>query len=157
LAPWEKAENLREDLMGIIPKPDRSTFQPNPRESDQNPELDIGWGEGGLSDGRPYRLELWAKDQESFLTFFFSIIGLEEMSEDDFPDFLVKEGLIKLIGQKSAGAVRIIDSSQKEMWSVTVRLKDKNGTYAVFGPLLKEWNLYPRQEAKGALPKSQGP
>jgi hypothetical protein len=129
--------------MKKFPKPDRSTFQPNPRKSDENAELDIGWGEGEISDRRPYRVEFWAKDQDSLLTFFFSIIGLEEISKDDFPDFLVKEGLIKFIGRKSAGTVRILDSSKNEMWSVTVRLKDKDETNAIFGPLLKEWNLYP--------------
>jgi hypothetical protein len=129
--------------MEIIPKPDRSTFEPNARKSDKNPETDIGWGEGKLSDRRPYRVEFWSKDQDFFLTFFFSIIGLEEFPKDDFPDFLGKEGLIKFIGRKSAGTVRIFDSSQNEMWSVTVRLSDKDGTHAIFGPLLKEWNLYP--------------
>ena len=116
----------------------------------------MGWGEGRFADGRPFRVEFWSKDQESFLTFFFPIIGLEEMPKEEFPDFLVKGGLINFIGQKSAGAVRICDSSQKEMWSVTVRLKDKNETHAIFGSLLIEWNLYPRREGKGSLPNSQG-
>jgi hypothetical protein len=103
LALWKKAENLVEGVMEKFPKPDRSAFQPNPNISDQNPELDIGWGKGRFADERPYRGEFWTKDQESFLIFFFSIIGLEEMSKEDFPDYLVKEGLIKFIGQKSAG------------------------------------------------------
>jgi hypothetical protein len=42
------------------PKPDRSNSPPNLVKTDENPNLDLGWNEGFLTDGRPYRAEYWA-------------------------------------------------------------------------------------------------
>lgn len=41
----------------IYPKPNRSDFKPNLKRTHKNDVLDIGWNEGVLSDGRPYRRE----------------------------------------------------------------------------------------------------
>ncbi len=61
--------------------------------------LDIGWTEGRLSDGRPYRAELWAQDQITVLTVFFSVLGLEDF------DTAALSGLIETNGVVSFGSL----------------------------------------------------
>lgn len=39
--------------------PDRSDLVPNFRPTDENDVVDVGWCNGVLSDGRPYRAEYW--------------------------------------------------------------------------------------------------
>ncbi len=62
------------------PKPDRSDHSPNFSKTPENDVIDIGWDEGILSDGRRYRVECWAQDQVTSLTYFFSTRGLENMT-----------------------------------------------------------------------------
>ena len=61
--------------MPRYPCADRSSFIPNDRKSPANPALDIGWSEGTLRDGRPWRAECWAEDGVTSLTFFLSTTG----------------------------------------------------------------------------------
>jgi hypothetical protein len=63
-------------------KPDRSKQPYNHRKTADNETLDIGWYEGVLADGRPYRAECWAQDQVTCLTFFFSTQGIEKATDD---------------------------------------------------------------------------
>ncbi len=76
-------------------KPDRSNLKPNFSKKPENDALDLGWQEGILSDGRPYRAEYWCQDQISTFTFFLSTIGLEDTTKEDFRRLLQTENLIK--------------------------------------------------------------
>ena len=49
------------------PPIDRSDYRVD-RTKDDFGILDIGWAEGLLAGGRPYRMELWAQDQVTVLT-----------------------------------------------------------------------------------------
>src|SRR6516162_9554948 len=80
-------------LQPKFPIPDR-TSQPVRSMKDEDGVLDIGWCEGILSDGRAFRAELWARDQISSLTLFFSTIGLEALEQDAMKHFVEKEGLV---------------------------------------------------------------
>ena len=62
------------EVSSKFPKVDRSNFTPNFTKSPENDAVDIGWSEGNLSDGRPYRLECWAQDQITNITIFVSRI-----------------------------------------------------------------------------------
>jgi len=59
----------------VYPKPDRSDYRPTRTRSAEEPSIDIGWGEGFLRDGRPYRVECWAEEGVTMLTYFFSTRG----------------------------------------------------------------------------------
>ena len=63
-------------LQPKFPIPDR-TKQPVRSTRDEDGVIDIGWCEGVLSDGRAFRAEMWAQDQISMLTLFFSTAGFE--------------------------------------------------------------------------------
>ena len=114
------------------PRPERSTFKPNFHKSDENPALDIGWAEGTLKDGRPYRAECWAEDGVTSLTLFFSTIGIEEFTDADFAALLEAEGLMQFTGERRyVAAAPLTDSSGNGMWSVNVVVGDDEETFVI--------------------------
>ena len=118
--------------MPHYPRPDRSSFTPNFRKSAEHPALDVGWAEGTLKDGRPYRAECWAEDGLTSLTFFFSTIGLEKLTDADFAALLETEGLLHFTGAERYVAARpLTDSSGNDMWSVNVVVGDDQSTFLV--------------------------
>jgi hypothetical protein len=66
----------------MYPKPDRSDYKPTRTKTAEDHSLDIGWDEGFLTDGRPYRVECWAEEGVTMLTYFFSTRGLETYSNE---------------------------------------------------------------------------
>ena len=104
------------------PKPDRSAYVPNHRKTEENDQIDIGWNEGFLSDGRPYRIEAWAQDQITSVTVFISTAGLETYSNEQFAELLERERVVRWnAGEpKSAYAVPLTDSAGESMWSINV-------------------------------------
>lgn len=128
--------------MPLYPRPDRSAFTPNFRKSDENPAVDIGWAEGTLKDGRPYRAECWAEDGLTSLTFFLSTIGLEALTDADFAALLEGEGLLRFTGEgRYVAACPLTDSSGNDMWSVNVVVGDDETTFVVDQVQLRN---YPR-------------
>src|ERR1700689_1326159 len=116
------------------PKPDRSDFKPHLSKTPENEILDLGWQEGVLKDGRPFRGEFWCQDQISMITFFFSTMGLENASQEDMESLLTSENLIQFkAGRRDVRAVKIKDASGNEMWSVNVLVGDDEGTFVEGG------------------------
>src|ERR1700689_2549166 len=76
------------------PKPDRSDFKPHLSKTPENEILDLGWQEGVLTDGRPFKGEFWCQDQISMITFFFSTVGLENISKEEMERLLESEDLM---------------------------------------------------------------
>lgn len=112
-------------------KPDRSDVTPNFTKSPDNPATDIGWNEGFLSDGRPYRVEQWAEDQVTSVTFFMSTSGSENFSNAQFADLLEREQLLRYLtdGRRSAFAMPYTDASRNSVWSVNVVCGDDEDTF----------------------------
>ena len=118
--------------MPQYPRPDRSDFEPNLHKSDENPALDVGWAEGKLRDGRPYRAECWAEDGVTSLTLFFSTIGLESFTDADFAALVEAEGLVQFTGERRyVAAAPLTDSSGNDMWSVNVVVGDDEETFVI--------------------------
>ena len=121
------------------PKPDRSDFTPNFQKTDENDVIDIGWTEGELSDGRPFRLEMWAQDQMTMLTFFFSTLQLS-LSEKAWADLLEREELIRFTSElRSVGLRQLSDAGGKPIWSVTVVIGDEDSTFVESDITLKRY------------------
>lgn len=122
------------------PKPDRSNFVPNFEKTGENESLDIGWAEGAFSDGRPYRMEMWAQDQASYLSFIFSVEGLEQLTGRSAVDLLMREGLVRFkSAQRDAAMDRIRDASGNAMWSVNVEVGDEDETFIHHAPAMKRY------------------
>ena len=117
-------------LQPKFPIPDR-TSQPVRSMKDEDGMIDIGWCEGVLSDGRAFRAELWAQDQVSSLTLFFSAIGLETLEQDAMKHFVEKEGLVtfKKSGPTYCQALLFRDDGGNQVWSVNIVVGDEDGTF----------------------------
>src|SRR5262249_40853812 len=82
---------------------------------------EIGWDEGRLSDGRPFRVEMWAQDQVRYMQCFFSAVGLEDLGRRELQQFLERECLARFRSDKRyAGGHLITDASGNRMWEVSV-------------------------------------
>ena len=117
-------------FQSVYPRPDRSGFRPNLRKTAANEVLDVGWAEGHLSDGRPFRVECWALNQTTNLTIFWSTSGIDHLNSDDLKDLLVREGLLTFKGQRRIGTgKKWIDPSGNEMYSFNVVVGDDEETF----------------------------
>ena len=115
----------------MYPKPDRSNQTQNFVKSEENEAIDLAWGEGFLSDSRPYRVECWAEFQVTMLTFFFSTAGMENYSDLMFKELLSKEKLIQFVTNTPIiSAMSFTDPSGNEMWSVNVVIGNEDGLLA---------------------------
>lgn len=137
------------------PKPDRSNSPPNLVKTDENQVLDIGWNEGFLTDGRPYRGEYWAQEQVSSVTFFLSTKGMERFTNQQFIELLEREKLLawRPGGFKSAYAMPFTDPSGDDMWTVNVVVGDDEQTFA---DVLIPMRAYERETAAGSVSEMPG-
>jgi len=96
-------------------------------------------GEGTLSDGRPFRMECWAAYQVTYLTYFMSTLGIENLTNEELRELLVQEQLTTFYDDKfrfggyggcNVDGNKEMDASGNEMWSITVIVGDEDGTYA---------------------------
>ena len=62
----------------------------------------IGYYEGELKDGRPYRLEMWSSNGIDSVTIFISNIGLEDKSEVDLVKYISGEDIIDISDDRSS-------------------------------------------------------
>jgi hypothetical protein len=100
--------------------------------TEENTVVDIGFGEGELSDGRPFRIEYWAEDGICTITYIMSIEGLEGESKESLADMLVSEGLLVFLDHENRylGVTEMTDASGNRMlWMHTV-IGDDEGVYA---------------------------
>lgn len=123
---------MKEEKQLSYLKPDRSNFTPNFQRIDDDDIIDIGWAEGELSDGRPYRLECWNEDGLSSITYYFSIEGMESATKESLADLLVSEGLIEFADPSSRYVTMVIlpDASNNKMFTVSVLIGDETTIYA---------------------------
>ncbi len=113
-----------------FPTPNRDA-QPIRRTKDDDGVLDIGWCEGLMSDGRPFRVEMWAQDGMSLITIFFSCTGLENESSATLEARLIREGLFSYRADAGSHfqAVPITDDAGQPMWSANVVVGNEDETY----------------------------
>ena len=138
--------------MGLFPKPDRSTFIPKITPVDEITELDNGWVEGEFSDGRPYRAESWSWDHLSAITFFFSTIGVENISDQGLADLLQREVSLQFEGRKRISAEKIQDASGYEMWAVSLLVRDGDETLVKAGLQFNPYKaILSNEERNGSL------
>jgi hypothetical protein len=113
-----------------FPIPDR-TKRPILFAKDQDGVIDVGWCDGVLSDGRAFRAEMWAQDQVSMLTVFFSTIGLEALDAEAMKRFIEQERLVSFRSNcpSYCSAAVFIDDGGNKVWSVNIVVGDEDQTY----------------------------
>lgn len=113
------------------PRPDRSDFHPRFEQTSDDESVDIGWAEGAMRDGRPWRAECWTDFGFTYLTYNISNIGLEGETLDNLRDLLAREGLIEFIENRSLSSVGPwTDPSGNELLSLTIAISDVDGPFA---------------------------
>jgi hypothetical protein len=114
----------------IYPVPDRSDQTINHVKNEYG-EIDVGWAEGLMSDGRPFRMEMWAQDGVSMLTFFFSASGLEDLDDEKMATLVLAEGFVTF----RDGAKQFIEKMLRDdpagnaTWSASIVVGDEDETF----------------------------
>jgi hypothetical protein len=107
-------------LQPRFPIPDRSD-QTIRMKKDEAGVIDIGWCDGVLSDGRPFRVEMWAQDGVDMLTIFFSTAGLDQCDDDALQQLVAREELVSFAdGPRYCSARKFVDKAGSELWSVNI-------------------------------------
>jgi hypothetical protein len=117
-------------LQPRFPLPDRSKHSIRSAK-DEDGVIDIGWCEGVLSDGRAFRAEMWAQDQVSMLTIFFSAVELEQIDQESMLRLVEAEHLVSFpAGEpRYCSSARWSDDAGNPMWSVNVVVGDDLQTF----------------------------
>ncbi|MBI3615189.1 MAG: hypothetical protein HY211_01605 [Candidatus Omnitrophica bacterium] len=106
------------------PKPDRSNVRPSD-DLDGEADFDLGYYEGILADGRPFRAEAWWWDGIAGVTYIFSKNGLETAAEDHLFTLLDRSGETRKFPRKSlshAGLIETKDAQGEPMWNLSFNL-----------------------------------
>lgn len=121
--------------------PCRVDYVPSPYEPDEDGVMDVGYKNGVLSDGRPFRLECWRMDEMLMLTVLFSNEGLGAYSRVDMPLLLEGEEILRFVGtgKPRLQATHTTDDVGHSMWAINLMLANGQGTYA---ELLMQLNSY---------------
>ena len=116
-----------------FPKPDRSDHRPQQNaNNDYFPEIDIGFHECILDDGRPCRIEEWYDKELGFIcrTFFYSTLDIENWQADQHFEYVERNDLLEDQADKykgpKLGLKTIEDNSGNAVWSVTAVIKDED-------------------------------
>ncbi len=161
----QESSNTKERLAVMVdpemqfPSHDRA---PNKTKTDELPFVDIGWNIGVLSNGTPFRVECWAEDNITMLTFFIPVAGakgadptpFEKPLEDEdlisllcqgsqniyFERLLEEEGLISFLSEKRHVSARPFkDYAGVDVWSVNVIVGDEDTLYTDDRVPLRPW------------------
>lgn len=117
-------------LQPRFPSPNRSR-QSVRHSKDADGVIDIGWCDGVLSDGRAFRAEMWAQDQVSMLTFYFSAIGMEELDQASIQRFIENEALVSYDkdSPRYCSSAKYVDDNGSDIWSVNLVVGDDETTF----------------------------
>ncbi len=116
---------------GSYPKPDRS----NRVKRNGNDAFDVGWNEGALVDGRPFRSEYWVEKGVSKLTIFLPVAGIEGLSGEELTALLEREGVLEFASgaPRDVTAEKAVDAAGNEVWALNVVLGADDNNLAVTG------------------------
>ena len=123
--------------------PCRVDYVPSPYEPNEEGVMDVGYKNGVMSDGRPYRLECWRMDELLMLTVLFSNQGLSAYKRVDMPLLLEGEGILQFVGTSKPRlqATQTTDDVGQSMWALNLMLADGKGTYAELTVKLNSYRL----------------
>src|ERR1700686_479046 len=112
------------------PIPDRSK-QSVQLVKDEDGIIDIGWCDGVMSDGRPFRAECWAQSGISTLTVFFSTVRIANLEQEQIKALIVSEGLAAFRpgAPERCHSRKVADDSGNEVWSVNIVIGDEDSTF----------------------------
>jgi hypothetical protein len=111
------------------PQVDRSDLVPNFDGRAGDDVVDVGWAEGQLDDGRPYRLECWALAGSTGVTVLMSDEGLEASSPLEVNALLEASGVITNYVPQEISLHRFVDPSGTSCVSISYVIADEGDEF----------------------------
>ena len=128
-------ETLREEPEGMLPVIDHAwrVFPERcrgPKDWD-DPEVNIGWDAGLLTPDRPYFAECWAVGGITVLTYFVSVIGIEDAGTGELVRMLTDAGLFRLLdpAEPRTSVAKFEDGRGNQFFSINVTVGIEDETY----------------------------
>ena len=110
---------------------DRSDFTPNINGRMGDDVFDIGWAEGVLQDGRPYRLECWGLAGSTGVTVLMVRAGLEAHGAAQIDALLEASGVITTIEPQELLLHCFVDPAGTPCLSISYIVADEDGEYFI--------------------------
>ena len=121
---------------GPLPMPDRSHIKRNHLFSEG--DIDLGWSSCTADHGnykRPFYIEIWASaGHVTMISFFFSRIGIEDMTKEDALGMLTGAGLIECVANTPIELLRTEDRQGHPIWSINLTVGADNTIYITKSP-----------------------
>lgn len=122
------------------PPVDRSDFTPNSHGHTGDEVFDIGWAEGALQDGRPYRMECWGLTGSTGVTVFMASEGIEAFSAAAVNALLEASRVITTLDAQELWLHHFIDPVGTPCASISYIVADEDDDYFVEAhPLLTSY------------------
>ena len=101
-----------------------------------DPEYNIGWDAGLLPENRPYFLECWATCGITMLTYFVSVVGIEDAKDAELIRMLEEAELFRILDPSdSRTEVQKYDVDGDEFFSINIVVGDEDNTYVKGGKI----------------------
>jgi hypothetical protein len=75
-----------------------------------------------LNDGRPCVTQVWTEDGFTFITYYLSTLGLEEVTQNHLLNYLIQQG-VKIppeLNELRVSTMKFFDQLNEECWSITI-------------------------------------
>lgn len=127
IIPWR--EKLDSVSILDIPLPKRKPEDISRRGLLEKDSKKIGYGEGRLANGYPFRLECAEYGHSKILSVFVSKMGLEEINEEEMDNYLREQDIYEIYGTDPE-IYTCMDKNEHEFWRVDVLLESEGDIYA---------------------------
>lgn len=113
------------------PAVDRSDFAPNMQGRMGDDVFDIGWAEGALQDGRPFRMECWGLAGSTGVTVFMASEGIEAFDATAVNALLEASRVITTIDAQELSLHHFTDPAGTPCVSISYIVADADDDYFV--------------------------
>lgn len=116
------------------PQVDRSDLVPNFDGRAGDDIVDVGWAEGHLTDGRPYRLEWWSLAGTTGVTVLMADEGLEASDPLEVNALLEAREVITNLAPQEITLHRFVDPSGTSCLSVSYVIANEDDEFFAEAP-----------------------
>lgn len=127
IIPWR--ECFQGDSPLSVPLPVRSPNDLTVRGTVDGSTKKIGFAEGRLRNGHPFRLECAESGRGRYLSIFVSKIGLESITDAEIDRYLREQDIYEVYGV-AASIGEFIDGAGNVFWRLDVSLEEDGKIYA---------------------------
>lgn len=127
LIPWREYFSSGSVLDVPLPKRDPEDVSVQGIRDEESKK--IGYGEGRLANGYPFRLECAVYGQSKVLSVFVGKMGLIGINEEDIDNYLREQDIYEVYGTNPE-VYTYIDKNGNEFWRVDILLESEGAIYA---------------------------